>query len=345
MTVGDDDDDDEPVTLTATAADLTEGTDETLTVTDHRADISTTAAADGSGFRVIIAAPSPVTKWAKVGKNQVKVKVLRRDGIASQWGNYSSIKVALRQRNEKGDGDDHPGQTDPDAVPPDLYSLAIADGDANQLGTLSLERVKTDSLAFGDITVAASNPGGTAATTVSDGANATTNIIAYKRRSRSGKYDELEFRFNIANTAAAPPAENANEEDLKKVYAQVTFFVGGDAVGDPLNSYDTETSIYPENPSISSDKVGDGKFIKIDRTKPFNDIISSLSYEVSKEGNIVESDINVGIGDEIKIDAEVDGVFREASVALQIISTDSVAVDSGGQYIVNPGPTTIPAVP
>ena len=70
---------------------------------------------------MIIAAPSPVTKWAKVGKNQVKVKVLRRDGIASQWGNYSSIKVALRQRNEKGDGDDHPGFTatdDPDRLLP-----------------------------------------------------------------------------------------------------------------------------------------------------------------------------------------------------------------------------------
>ena len=66
---------------------------------------------------------------------------------------------------------------------------------------------------------------------------------------------------------------------------------------------------------------------------------------MSKEGNNVESNINVGIGDEIKIDAEVDGVFREASVALQIISTDSVAVDSGGQYIVNPGPDTTPAVP
>ena len=74
----------------------------TLTVTDHSA-ILTSNAPDAAGFRVLIASPGD-GEWAGINK-KVKIRLLRRAVIASEWGNYTSIKVALRNRNEKDDAD------------------------------------------------------------------------------------------------------------------------------------------------------------------------------------------------------------------------------------------------
>ena len=54
-------------------------------------------------------------EWAGINK-KVKIRLLRRAVIASEWGNYTSIEVALRNRNEKDEADD------PDA---DIYSLTV----------------------------------------------------------------------------------------------------------------------------------------------------------------------------------------------------------------------------
>ena len=53
------------------------------------------------GFRVTIAAPDdgPTKIGRRSVKISVKVQVHRRDGLASQWGNYTSIEVSLRNRN------------------------------------------------------------------------------------------------------------------------------------------------------------------------------------------------------------------------------------------------------
>ena len=51
-----------------------------------------------------------------------------------------------------------------------------------------------------------------------------------------------------------------------------------------IESRDTETTIYPANPSAFPDKVGDGKYIRIDRDKPALDVINSMSVAIT-DGN------------------------------------------------------------
>ncbi len=298
----DDDADNEEVVLTVTAPIGTGGADVTsnsvtITIVDTQVDL-TDNAVDASGFRVTIASPSP-TGWAKVGANQVKVQVHRRAGLASEWGNYASIQVAL-YNNHVDYGHNDKGVR-ADATTP-IYALTVSDDD--ELGSLVLARMKTDSLANagtdGDIDLG-------------------NSIVAYKRRTRTGKYDMMEFRFNIPETDATPVTANNN---LMKVYAVATFTVGGSAVGS-IESRDTETTIYPANPSAFPDKVGDGKFIRIDRDKPRTNIINSFSVDITDKNDNTDG---AGIGDEIELTATIDGVFRDHSVVFQIITPELLDV-------------------
>ena len=293
--------DDDVVTLTASVtigSDPVTGT-ATITIVDTQADL-TDNAKDASGFRVTIAAPGS-GKWAKVGKNQVKVQVHRRAGLASDWGNYQSIQVELFNESV-----DHQHSSDgvrtKDATP--FYRLTV--GEATELGSLVLARMKTDTL-----TVTSSKSVG----------KDTDNIIAYTRRTRTGKYDMMEFRFNIP--------EEDGEANLLKAYAVVTFFVSNSAVGS-IENRDTETTIYPANPSAFPDKVGDGKYIMIDRDAPATGIINSMSVAIT-DGN--DNATGAGIGDEIEITANIDGSFREHSVKFQIVVPEALTVDDNGTTV------------
>ena len=59
----------------------------------------------------------------------------RKRGLGSEYGAFTSIKVALRNRNAKDDADEPED---------DLYSITI--GDAIDLGTLVLTRVRSSEL-------------------------------------------------------------------------------------------------------------------------------------------------------------------------------------------------------
>ena len=215
----------------------------TLSITDGVAATLPKNAADADGFRVEITAPDEPPKWAKVGPNQVKVQVIRRDVVAQQWGNFTSIRVALHS-------DDDDGDTDDTQAADEVYALTVLDG-GRQLSNLSLASVKTDSLASSQV------KGVNDANTFPNKGNKKSNIIAYTKQSEI--HDYLEFRFDIKNAATA--------DDLKKVFAVVTFKAGTKVVG-KIDSRDVETTIYPENPSLFTATVGDGKFIQIDRSKP-----------------------------------------------------------------------------
>ena len=104
-----------------------------------------------------------------------------------------------------------------------------------------------------------------------------TNTKAfYTRRSGSTGYDKLEFRFHL----------NAGGGPYEYVYAVATF-------GSPeipqntaglmvlsIESRDTETSIFPQNPSQFSDKVGNGRLIKIDTSVPSDDLVSAITVTI-----------------------------------------------------------------
>ena len=144
----DNDADDESITLTATAAaqgansgDITDTA--MLTITDHSVTM-TANAVSARGFRVEIAAPADGAV-ASGGKDKIKVRVLRKGGLAAEFGAFTNIAVALRSRSATPDN-----LTDDT----DLYTLDITDD--TQLSTLVLSRVKTAELT-GDATA----PGGT----------------------------------------------------------------------------------------------------------------------------------------------------------------------------------------
>ena len=265
----------------------------TFTITDTQADL-TDNAVDGSGFRLTTALPG-AGKWARTGANRVKIQLHRRAGLASEWGNYESITVSLHDESNYNEETEAHGDA--------FYAVSVAD--ATELGSLVLERMKTDTLT----SVAATGTG--------------NSIVAYKRRTRTGKYDMMEFRFNIPNTT---PADNSTggEPNLTKVYAVATFTVSGTLVGS-IDSRDTETTIYPANPSAFPDKVGDGELVMIDRAAPRSNIINSFSHMITDKN---DNTSGAGIGDEIELTATIDGVFREHSVVFQIIAPEAVLVDA-----------------
>ncbi len=244
---GDDDPDDEKITMNATDGTANVAVDDrpVITITDHAASL-TPSAKSIRGMRVVITTPK-ADAWAPTGKDKIKVQVLRKGQLASEFGAFSSIKVGLHQ-------DDGDGETE--APDPELYSLIISN--AVQLGSLVIPRIRTATLT--GVTAAAN--GNTMHTT--------NNKAFYTRRSGSTGYDKLEFRFHLTGGAS-----------YDKVYAVVTFGLTepDDEAPTMIESRDTKTSIFPQSPS-GFDKVGDGKFIKIDAGVPAVDIVSAVNVTI-----------------------------------------------------------------
>ena len=124
---------DTEVTATATAT-VTPMVHATLTIGDNPVNLEADADAV-SGYRVTIAAPSP-TKWANIGDNKVKVRLLRRQVHPSSGGSFSEIEVGLHRESQDDEDGDRPATVEPH------YSMTIENGTAGQLANLSLESVK-----------------------------------------------------------------------------------------------------------------------------------------------------------------------------------------------------------
>ena len=261
-----------------------------LTITDIDVVVAKQNAGDSAtGFRVEIVEPEE--DWLGID-DLVRVKVIRREGPSLQWGAFRTITVNLYDED-----DNHATTGTREASATSFYSMAISnDINNNQLSSLFLEDVRRD--------------------TLESGADEDASKAYYTRRSQSGHYDTLEFRVPIAERdVESQPA------DLSKVYAVVIFasdgtvnYHNGDVTG--LESRDTETSIFPPNPSIYPDKVGNGVLAKIDRVLPLGNVITAL--EVPKAITINNG---AGIGKKIEITATVDGVFIDSNVRLEILAT------------------------
>ena len=306
---GDADTVDEKVTVTAQEQGETDTDDpkatRTITVTDHAADLVDDAQTP-RGIRVIITAPAEGA-YAPALKDKIKVQVLRKDGLAKEFGSFSNIKVSLFNDPDKD------GTKTPDV---ELYSLDITDD--VQLGSLAVPRIKTATLTGTRLGVAS----GVGIP------NANTKAY-YTRRVGSNAYDKLEFRFHL--TAGGGPYEY--------VYAVATFGLidppaGTDAT---LESRDTETSIYPPNPSALPDKVGNGRHIKIDATLPELDTVTGITIQIG-DGDAITTDASddveaitaagavVGIGKKVKISASM-ADFGEHTLGFQIIGRDGKSFD------------------
>lgn len=316
---GDADYEDETVTLTAAATINTEAVTSgdgspKITITDYAASLPRDARSI-RGTRVIIQTPAgktdPPYNWAATGNGKIRVRVLRKGRLASEFGAFTSIRVSLRQRNEKGDADvDVDGNGTVEAAD-DLYNVDI--NDAVKLGSLIIPRNRTAVLEND-----ASQTGSISGNTVNGG----NTEAHYTRRLTGDGYDILEFRFHL--TAGG---------SYEKVYARVTFGLSSDAPADTetmINSYDTKTSIFPQG--NHRDKVGDGKFINVDAGVPAADIVSSISVAINGEevdndgtGDAAALGVYAGIGDTIKISVNTAGFdFPETSLQLQIIGRDAV---------------------
>ena len=94
-------------------------------------------------MRVVIAAPADGA-WAPTGNNKIKVQVLRKGQLASEYGAFSLIKVGLHH----DDGDE-------DEVNPELYSMTISN--AVKLGSLVIPRIRTVKYENDDTAVEGSN--------------------------------------------------------------------------------------------------------------------------------------------------------------------------------------------
>ncbi len=295
---GDADADDEKITMNATDGTANVAADDrpVITITDHAASL-TRSAQSIRGMRVVIAAPAD-GKWAPTGNNKIKVQVLRKGQLASEFGAFSSIKVGLHH----DDGDE-------DTADPELYSMTISD--AVKLGSLVIPRIRTVKYENDATDMATGNT-----------LNAGNNEVFYTRRSGSTGYDKLEFNFHLTGGAS-----------YEKVYAVATFGLTAAAADAPtmIESRDTETSIFPQSPS-GFDKVGDGKFIKIDAGVPSNDIVSAVNVTIiNRDGEEEELDANVGdsgiptvyagIGEKIKISATLTD-FNETTLGFQIIGRE-----------------------
>ena len=289
--LGDADNDTDVVTITAVAAGyFTAGTG-TVEIRDYSTVLPRNAE-DAAGFRVIIAKPGDGA-WVKATSDAVRVQLKRRVGLASHFANFSMITVSLYE----DDGDDAKNDAEE-------YGITVSENTSNpseaELSSLASPNVKTDTLTSAVLTFKGGN------------LEKIDESVFYTRRSGSGSYDTLEFRFNIK--------ADDNAVDLTKVYAVAMFSDGGGKTLPILDSRDTETSIYPDDPSSFPDKVGDGKSIKIDRSRPAEDIISSLSVMINDKAAAANE--YAGIGDVITISANINGSFREHSVVYQILGTE-----------------------
>ena len=158
--------------------------------------------------------------------------------------------------------------------------------------------------------------------------NANTKAY-YTRRVGSNAYDKLEFRFHLG-TGGGP---------FEYVYAVATFgLTPADPGNSTLESRDTETSIYPPNPSALPDKVGNGRHIKIDPTKPLATTVTGITIQIGDGDPITLDDLTAGADDaaitavmtgccwywrnEIKISAASMADFGEHTLGFQIIGRD-----------------------
>lgn len=303
----DPDRDDETIAFNATSPDLDDATEATLTLSDVEVDLpAVDQAIDASGIRVLVAKPGN-GEYASVGDRTIKVQLLRKDGLASEFGDYTGIVVALYNRNATAKAADK-GADDGDAI----RTLTL-DDTGGQLGTLAISTLRRDTLAA----------------TVAPSGTDDMDRVTYRRRTRDRGYDTLEFEFDVAEGTGG---------DLERVYARATFtsansaFIFADNPGatppalNRLNSFDTSTSIYPENPSAFPEKVGDGNLIKIDRSTPSPGVIGTLTRKIVDKNKIGGTG-NAGVGDEIQISGSVNGVFRDHSIKLVIISPQLVGYD------------------
>ena len=303
----------EALTFTATSPDLTEAENTANSITDVTVALpAADQAIDASGIRVLVVSPGN-GEYASVGERKVKVQMLRKDGLASEFGDYSGITVSLYNRAKDGKADDKGGSSPTDPI----HTLTI-DNTEGQLGTLAISTLRRDTL----YTTGVSLTDGRITGTTADGR------ITYRRRTRDRGYDTLEFEFNIAE------GTTGETHDLERVYARATFASSNTGYSaDPLNSFDTDTPIYPEDPSAFPDKVGDGNFIKIDRSTPSAGVIETLTRKIVDK-NKIGGTANAGIGDEIQISGSINAQFRSHSIKLVLISPQVLGFDAGAGDIV-----------
>ncbi len=316
---GDADTEDETVTVTAqeNGADADDPKDtRTIKILDYQALVADDAATP-RGMRVVIAAPA-ANAWAPTGKDKIKVQVLRRNGLAKEYGAFTSIKVSLFNDPDKD------GSKTADV---ELYSLTI--DNQVQLGSLAVPRIRSAELTG---TAAA----GTATGVVAPHAN---TKAFYTKGVGAGSYDKLEFRFHL----------NAGGGPFEYVYAVAEFgLTPVDTENNKIESRDTETSIYPPNPSALPDKVGDGKHIKIDPTPPVGTIVSGITIQIGDGDPIALTGLAadatpdvittagavVGIGKTLKISADI-ADFEENTLHFEIVGRDGKGFDDPD----NPGTT------
>ena len=248
---GDNDGDDETGTITGTIADPDDDPQteddivetDTFTIQDYSVTFDAKDAADARGYQVHISTiKEAASGWVKTGKN-INVQVRRRNHIGAAFGRFSEIQVALRDSANLADDTD--GNDDQD-----LTNLTITVDDGRELGTLSLERIRSHTL--------------TATGTDVD-------KVVYIKRSSSGDYDTLEFRFNI---------QEGDINDVEKVYAVAVFTSTVGTV--TLSNQETKKFLVPSNNSVfPNEKVGDGKTFSLDNDPPDATILQEGDLTVS----------------------------------------------------------------
>ena len=319
----DDDSVDEEVTVTATVAAADAVGDDDLvrtaeiTVTDHSASL-TRDAASARGYQVHFTAPTGANAVG-AGKDKIKVQLRRKRGLGRDFGAFTSIEVAIRNRNAKGDADV------PDA---DLYSLTITD--AVELGTLALPRVRTDELLVPNAGSVGNSTLTPPTTLHATGGGDNVNNKAYY--TRGSDYDVLEFRFHPTGGGS-----------FDKLYALVVFNAATAAedidlsIDDDLilSSEDTDISIYPPDPpSFPNQMVGNGLTGKLDAGAPVATIVTAIGIEIDDTevpsttaatetlDNLLTSEYTAGVGQTIKISLSM-ADFAEHSIVLQLIGRDA----------------------
>ena len=331
----DDDSFDEEVTVTATVAATDVAGDDPLertaklTVTDHSASL-TRNAVSARGYQVHLTAPTG-GNTARSVKDAVKVQVRRKRGLGANFGAFSSIEVALRNRRGSGNSEaDFPNE--------DLYTVSIANADdsglstvdefAPRLGTLALSRVRTAELA---VTPGTHSAGTHLTPAVPHTINAGNTKAYYTRGS---DYDILEFRFQPTGGGS-----------YDKLYALVVFngVTADDAIDLSLendlilSSLDTDIAIYPPDPaSYGNQKVAraDRSTGKLDAGKPIASTVTGIAIEIDGEAVTPVSDATTdtaddligaghtaGVGQKIKISVSMSD-FDEHSLVLQILGRD-----------------------
>ena len=252
---GDNDGDDETGTITGTIADPDGdvNTDDditatdTFTIQDYSVTFANQDAADARGYQVHISnIKKAASGWVKTGKN-INVQVRRRNHIGADFGRFSQIQVALRDSANLAD--DTTGNDNDN-----LTNLTITVADVRELGTLNLERVRSHTLSATET-----------------GATANVDKVVYIKRSSSGDYDTLEFRFNI---------KAGDINDVEKVYAVAVFTSTPGTV--TLSNQETKRFLVPSNTSVfPNEKVGDGNLFSLDNDPPDAAILQEGNLTVS----------------------------------------------------------------